>query len=98
MGRPYKCECGSTDTVSKGARRTKTMGERRIRLCKACGRKFTPKSQKMVDSAEPQAPEKEPVTATAAAGGGDSPSLPAAAPSEVSATGPVDEVIDHPRF
>lgn len=47
MGRPYKCPyCGESDTVSKGVRRTKTMGERRIRRCTACKRKFTPKNQK----------------------------------------------------
>ena len=98
MGRPYKCECGSTDTVSKGVRRTKTMGDRRIRLCKACGRKFTPKNQKMMDSAEPPAPDKEPVAAPIAAGAVDSPSPPAAAPDEASAHGPADEVTDHPRY
>lgn len=47
MARPFKCPfCGATDSVSKGVRKTKTMGIRRIRLCNACGRKFTPKSQK----------------------------------------------------
>jgi hypothetical protein len=50
MGRPYKCPyCGQSDTVSKGVRRTKTLGERRIRRCKACNRKFTPKGQKPGD-------------------------------------------------
>ena len=47
-GRPFKCPyegCGSTTTVSKGARTTKSMGVRKIRLCKGCGRKFTPKNQ-----------------------------------------------------
>lgn len=47
-GRPFKCPyegCGSTTTVSKGARTTKSMGVRKIRLCKNCGRKFTPKNQ-----------------------------------------------------
>jgi len=48
MARPYKCPwCGeSGKSVSKGVRKTKTMGNRRIKLCKACGRKFTPKNQK----------------------------------------------------
>lgn len=46
MGRPYKCPCGSHNTVSKGKRITKTMGVRRIRLCRDCGRKFTPVHQK----------------------------------------------------
>ncbi len=47
MGRPFKCPyCGEEGrTVCKGFRRTKTMGKRHIRLCKACGRKFTPKNQ-----------------------------------------------------
>jgi hypothetical protein len=48
MGRPYTCPyCHeSGQSVSKGVRRTKTMGDRRLRKCKACGRKFTPKNQK----------------------------------------------------
>ena len=47
MGRPFKCPyCGSSsDTVSKGIRKNKTVGARRIRWCKACKRKFTPKNQ-----------------------------------------------------
>jgi hypothetical protein len=50
MGRPYKCPyCGATGSVSKGVRKTKTMGERRLRLCKACGRKFTPRNQKQCE-------------------------------------------------
>lgn len=54
MPRPYKCPyCGNQDTVSKGRRRTKTMGDRCIRLCKACRRKFTPRSQKAPDAAPP---------------------------------------------
>jgi len=48
MGRPHKCPyCEATATVSKGVRKTKTMGHRRIRLCKACKRKFTPRKQKI---------------------------------------------------
>jgi len=47
MGRPFKCRfCGATRSIGKGIRRTKAMGHRQIRLCKACGRKFTPKHQK----------------------------------------------------
>ena len=53
MGRPFKCPCGSTNSVSKGRRRTKTMGERRIRLCKECGRKFTPKNQQQIEAGLP---------------------------------------------
>ena len=49
MARPFKCPCGATDSVAKGYRRTKTMGKRRIRLCKVCGKKFTPKNQKAVE-------------------------------------------------
>jgi hypothetical protein len=47
MGRPYKCPyCGKSESVAKGRRRTKTMGDRCIRRCKACRRKFTPRNQK----------------------------------------------------
>ena len=50
MGRPYKCPyCGKSESVAKGRRRTKTMGDRCIRRCKACHRKFTPKNQKPVE-------------------------------------------------
>jgi len=43
---PFKCPyCDSTDTVNKGVRKTKTMGLRKIRRCKGCGRKFTPRNQ-----------------------------------------------------
>ena len=46
-GRPPICpNCGSNRSQKKGVRKTKTMGERRIRLCKSCGKKFTPKNQK----------------------------------------------------
>ena len=60
MGRPYTCPwCGASSTIKKGFRKTKTMGKRRIRLCKACGRKFTPKYQQPIemyqqDAIEPQ--------------------------------------------
>lgn len=57
MGRPFKCPyCGSSDTTSKGARKTKLMGVRRIRRCKACRRKFTPKSQPLVAGPDPPQP------------------------------------------
>ena len=47
MGRPHKCPyCGEARSVSKGSRKTKTMGSRMIRLCRACNRKFTPRNQK----------------------------------------------------
>jgi len=52
MGRPHKCPyCGLTDTVSKGHRKTKTLGVRSIRRCRSCHRKFTPKNQR---TEEPQ--------------------------------------------
>ena len=50
MSRPYKCTaCGSHRTVCKGYRVTKTMGKRRLRLCRDCGRKFTPQNQQYLD-------------------------------------------------
>ena len=49
--------CGSTDTTSKGARKTKTMGIRRIRRCKSCGRRFTPRNQKPVPDDCSEAPQ-----------------------------------------
>ena len=60
-GRPFKCPygCGSTNTVSKGVRKTKTMGLHRIRLCKNCGRKFTPKNQKPVQPTEEKEAETD---------------------------------------
>jgi len=59
-GRPVKCiHCGSTDTTSKGARRTKTMGIRKIRRCKSCGRRFTPRNQKPVPDEGSEAPHAE---------------------------------------
>ena len=61
-GRPCKCPyegCGSTDTVSKGVRVTKTLGIRKIRRCKSCGRRFTPKNQKVVQHEAPEATRAE---------------------------------------
>ncbi len=50
MGRPFKCPyCQSTDNGGKGVRITKTQGVRRIRRCRSCGRKFTPKNQQPLD-------------------------------------------------
>lgn len=66
MGRPHKCPyCGATRTISKGIRRTKTLGDRRIRRCKACGRKFTPRNQKPATSETPEI-ESQPISAMAA--------------------------------
>ena len=57
MGRPFKCPyCGESRSVSKGVRKTKTLGDRKVRLCKACNRKFTPENQKQTGSEE--APER----------------------------------------
>ena len=58
MGRPYKCPyCGSSATVRKGVRRTKQLGDRRIRRCKACRRKFTPKNQQPTEPVQDSAAE-----------------------------------------
>jgi hypothetical protein len=46
-GRPPICfHCNSARSIRKGRRRTKQLGVRQIRLCKGCGRKFTPRHQK----------------------------------------------------
>ena len=45
-GRPAKCPYCGGGSINKGFRKTKTMGKRRIKLCKNCRRKFTPKNQK----------------------------------------------------
>jgi transcriptional regulator NrdR family protein len=59
-GRPVKCiHCGSTETASKGSRTTKTLGIRKIRRCKSCGRRFTPKNQKLVQPEAPEAAQAE---------------------------------------
>ena len=59
MGRSFTCPyCGLCDTVAKGFRRTKTMGLRRVRLCKVCGKKFTPRNQKPVEVIEETATEE----------------------------------------
>ncbi len=56
-GRPHKCpypDCGSTRTTSKGVRKTKTMGLRKLRYCKDCKRKFTPRNQKPTQETDEQ--------------------------------------------
>ncbi len=51
MARPHKCPfCGASDSIRKGLRRTKQMGIRQIRRCRACKRKFTPRNQKPIDA------------------------------------------------
>ena len=57
MGRSYVCPfCAASgpSTIAKGYRKTKTIGLRRVRYCKACQRKFTPKHQPEI-SIEPAA-------------------------------------------
>ena len=54
-GRPPKCPfCGASRSIGKGVRRTKLKGERKVRLCRACGRKFTPRYQR------PRSPSTDP--------------------------------------
>jgi transposase-like protein len=70
MGRPFKCPyCGSSDTVSKGVRRNKTLGDRRVRRCKACKRKFTPKNQQPVEPSPLPTPEAAAAPGTPSAPG-----------------------------
>lgn len=69
MGRPYKCPfCGACRSISKGVRKTKLLGVRRLRVCRACGRKFTPRHQKSVVSPVDQVPSETEVHAHADAG------------------------------
>ena len=75
-GRPPTCIfCGGTESVGKGVRRTKTLGLRRIRLCKACGRKFTPRNQKLVVDGQEEATEKVPVAPAPAGEAADPPEV-----------------------
>ena len=80
MGRPHTCPyCGAVGkSVSKGVRKTKTMGDRRIRFCKACHRKFTPKNQKQFDAQE----EKAGSAVAGPAPSAETPSAPDGAPSQ----------------
>ena len=52
MARPYTCPyCRHVgESIRKGLRRTKQLGIRQIRLCRACKRKFTPRNQKLVEA------------------------------------------------
>ena len=46
-GRPVKCVyCGSYRTANKGFRRTVSLGLRRLKKCRDCGRRFTVESKK----------------------------------------------------
>ena len=96
MGRPHKCPaCGASDSVSKGIRRTKTMGERRIRLCRACGKKFTPKNQKLNDVELPV----DPSPPSSAVAPETSPKTETTPPADMTAAKqPGPEAMDHPRF
>ena len=50
-GRPALCPyCRSTAIISKGYRKTVTMGLRKVRLCKSCARRFTKGKKKVIDS------------------------------------------------
>lgn len=49
-GRPAKCPYCGGSSINKGFRKTKTLGRRKIKLCKACRRKFTPKNQSMPEA------------------------------------------------
>ena len=101
MARPYKCPyCGNQDTVSKGRRRTKTMGDRSIRLCKACRRKFTPRGQKALDvpvSAAQEIPNREPATSPAAAVQMIHAPVPEQPPATPSEQPDPDHAADEPR-
>ena len=89
MARPFKCPfCGATDSVSKGVRKTKTMGVRRVRLCKACGRKFTPKNQRPAEASGSGTGEEEEKRSQEAGTEPDAPQDAAEAPAE---TGTPDE-------
>jgi len=48
-GRPARCPYCGGHSINKGFRLTKTMGKRRLKQCKVCRRKFTPKNQKPTD-------------------------------------------------
>lgn len=58
-GRPAKCPYCGGNSINKGFRNTKTMGKRRIKLCKACRRKFTPKNQKPSELTEEETVEAD---------------------------------------
>ena len=70
-GRPAKCPYCGGSSINKGFRNTKTMGKRRIKLCKACRRKFTPKNQSkpeaQAEDAAPATPSTEEVATSSEA-------------------------------
>jgi hypothetical protein len=65
-GRPAKCPYCGGSSINKGFRKTKTMGQRRIKLCKACRRKFTPKNQSVTESQAESVAHAEETAPTAA--------------------------------
>lgn len=100
-GRPVKCiHCGSTDTTSKGARHTKTMGIRKIRRCKSCGRRFTPKHQKnnVVRMPEPIDPELSRRVESESTKSAESDSAGPVVPAAVPSVDPPEPSDEHPRF
>ena len=60
-GRPATCPYCGGRSINKGFRLTKTMGKRRLKQCKTCRRKFTPKNQSLLKTQEEKAaPIKKP--------------------------------------
>lgn len=101
VGRPHKCPyCGGTDTASKGARKTKTMGLRKIRRCKGCGRKFTPKSQKLIEAEVPESVQtgSSASVEVGATTPGEPRTVRPAAPELPTSIDPAEPSDEHPRF
>ena len=100
-GRPHKCPyCGGTDTASKGARKTKTMGLRKIRRCKGCGRKFTPKGRKLTlteapGPVQPGSPESVEADVTVPM---ESRTLGSTDPESPTPIDPAEPTDEHPRY
>ncbi len=108
-GRPHKCPyCGGTDTVNKGARKTKAMGIRRIRRCRSCGRRFTPRHQKNKASDTPESIQAEPGDAAESestntvesqnVGASELESAESVEPTAVPSIDPGAPSDEHPRF
>jgi hypothetical protein len=74
------------------------MGLRRIRLCKVCGHKFTPKNQKPSELAEQPAPDKPPLVSSASAVADNATTVETALGETPAAPAPNAEAIDHPRY
>ena len=100
-GRPVKCiHCGSTDTTTKGSRHTKTMGIRRIRRCRSCGRRFTPKHQKNNTAQMPESidPELSGGVESESTKPAESDSAGPVVPATVPSIDPAEPSDEHPRF